>query len=156
MEGAPGLVDVLRRKINGKKHSESYFSLGTSLLCWNVSASKQSKDPSREVQHSWEFPLPSMGKFITLALLLVAVWWFQRVECPQLGRGQCLLACPPWAKLMKKKKKGKKIPQRSCVGFWTLKMDNLSFCEEGREGKVVRWAALVLQGSAASGFKPAH
>lgn len=107
MEGAPALVGVLKRKINGRKHSESYFSLGTPLLCWSVSASKQRKDPSREIQHKWAFPLPLMENFITWPFS----WWlfdgFMGWGVPSWGMGTVYCPCPSLATLKEKKKSGK-------------------------------------------------
>lgn len=134
MEGAPGLVGVLKRKINGRKHSESYFSLGTPLLCWSVSASKQRKDPSREIQHKWAFPLPLMENFITWPFS----WWlfdgFMGWGVPSWGMGTVCCPCPSRATLKEKKKWENKLSSDLVWElFWTLKMDNLSFWEAGRE-----------------------
>lgn len=118
MEWVPGLVDVLKRKINCKKHSESCFSLRVPLLCWSVSASKQRKDPSREVQHNWAFPLPLMGNFISTALLLVIVWWFHRWSIPSWGMGSVCWHVPHKQNWRKKKSEKTNYHQISCGNYF--------------------------------------
>lgn len=57
------------------------------------------------------------------------------MECPQLRHGQCVLACAPRAKLKEKKKVGKQIIIRSCVGIILNTKDGLPVFLGGREGR---------------------
>lgn len=134
---SPALVDVLKRKINGKKHSNSYFSLEAPLLCWSVSIKTEERSFQRSLAQTENSHYPRW-ETVTLALLLVTVW-FHKVECPQLRHGQCVLACPPQAKVKEKKEwENKSSSGLMWELLWTLKMDNLCFWEEGRGGKG-RW-----------------
>lgn len=111
---SPALVDVLKRKINGKKHSNSYFSLEAPLLCWSVSIKTEERSFQRSLAQT-EFPLPSMGNCNpgpSLGDCLVSQGGVSPAEAWAVCAGMS-----PTSKSEGKKRVGKQIIIRSDVGI---------------------------------------